>query len=109
MAKLLEVETSVLLEAIKNSGAIISTIAKRLGVTWNTAERIINSNPEALQAYNDEEQTILDAAESTIYNSIKSGDIQAAKWVLSTKGRRRGWGEKLEIDGKMNVTIIDDV
>ena len=88
-----------IIEAIKDSGGIMSTIAKRLGVTWNTADVWIREFDETKQALEDERNTILDLAESTLYKNIKDGNSQDAKWLLSTLGKRRGFTERHEITG----------
>ena len=88
-----------ILEAIKGSGAIVSTIAKRLDCEWITAKRYINKWEETKQAFLDEEETVLDMCESTLYTSVKGGDTQSAKWILATKGKRRGFTERHEITG----------
>ena len=87
------------LKAIKGSGSIVSTVAKRLDCTWDTAKTYINAWPETQQAFRDEEETVLDMAESKLYEAIQNDDIQAAKWLLSTKGKRRGFSERHEITG----------
>jgi len=87
------------LEAIKGSGSVTNTIAKRLGVTWHTAKRYINKWEATKRAFEDEEQTILDQAESAIYQSIQNGNTQDAKWLLATKGKNRGFSERHEITG----------
>lgn len=87
------------LQAIQGSGAVMSTIAKRLGVAWYTAKRYVNKWETTRQAFDDEEQKILDLAESAIYQSIQNGNTQDAKWLLSTKGKNRGFTERQEITG----------
>lgn len=89
----------IVLEAIKDSGAIVSTIARRLGCQWITARRYIDKWQETQRAFLDEEETILDMAEGTLFNAIKEKDVQAAKWILSTKGKKRGYSERHEITG----------
>ena len=104
-----KVKTADLLEAIKGSGGIVSTISKRLGVAWNTAKSAIDANEAALIAYNDEQQIILDMAEGVLYGSIKEKDVQSAKWLLATKARDRGFGDKQEIElsGGVEVKTIE--
>ena len=89
-------DRQTVLDAISGSGAIMSTIAKRLNCGWATARSYVQRWEETQQAYEDEEQTILDMAESTLYQAIRNNDVQAAKWVLSTKGKARGFSEKYE-------------
>jgi hypothetical protein len=87
-----------ILQAIKGSGSIVSTIAKRLDCTWDTAKTYINSWPETIKAMKDEEETVLDMAESAVFKSIQDGNTQDAKWLLSTKGKRRGFSDKQELE-----------
>ena len=93
----IEYTVEQILEAIKGSGSIMSTVAKKLGCTWKTAETKINQHEETKQAFADERQTIIDMAESVVFNSIQEKDVQTAKWVLSTLGKKRGYSEKHEL------------
>ena len=108
-AKDYSIET--LLEAIKGSGAVVSTIAKRLGCDWNTAKKYINKWSKTIAAFNDEQEAILDMCESAIYKSVQEGNTQDAKWVLATKGKKRGFTERQEITGadggdiQLNVSV----
>jgi hypothetical protein len=85
------------LEAIKGTAGIISTIAKRLDVSWGTAEIYIQKWDSTKRAFQDEREGILDMAEATILTAIKSGDTGSAKWILSTIGRKRGFTDRQEI------------
>ena len=90
---------NAILEAIKDSGGIMSTIARRLGVTWHTADSWIRESGELMEALKDEKETILDMAEATLLKKIKEGDEQSAKWYLSKIGKLRGYGDSLAIEG----------
>ena len=83
---------------IPGSGGIISTIAKRVGCEWNTARKRIDESPKLTEMYNAEREGILDMAESVILQSIKAGDTQDAKWVLSRLGKGRGFADKVETE-----------
>ena len=88
-----------IIEAIKDSGGIMSTIARRLGVTWHTADTWVKQYDETKQALQDEREAILDLAESTLFRNIKDGNSPDAKWLLSTMGKNRGYNERQEITG----------
>lgn len=87
-----------LLKAIKGSRGIVSAVARALGVDWHTAERWISSSATTLRAFEDETETLLDQAELNIAIQIKNGDLETSKWVLSRKGKKRGYGAKSEIE-----------
>ena len=89
-----------IIEAIKGSAGIISTIAKKLGVEWHTAEKYINLYPTVKKAYQDEAERILDMSESVILESISAKDIPSAKWYLTKKGKQRGYGDETDINLK---------
>lgn len=91
------ISKKALLEAIKDSGGIMTTIARKLDVAWNTAYTKIHGDPETLQAYQDECERVLDLAEGTIIKSIQAGDTQDAKWLLARKGKKRGYGDNVDV------------
>ncbi len=101
-------DKELILAAIKSSGAIMSTIASRLQVDWHTAKKYCNEYEETKQALKDETEKTIDMAESALLESIKGGDVQAAKWYLSTKGKSRGYSEKHEIEHSGGITFVKD-
>jgi len=103
------VKKATVLEAIRGTGGIVSQIAKRLSVDWSTARKYINAWDETKKAFEDERETILDMAESTLFKSVKDGNSQDAKWVLSTLGKNRGFSERQEITGANGDNFINKV
>jgi len=94
-----------ILKAVKDSGGIISTIADRLKCDWHTAEKYVNKFDSTRQAYADENEVFLDSAVSVLKTKIEEQDLQAAKWLLATKGKHRGFTERQEITGADGVPI----
>lgn len=84
------------LDAIKDSGSIISTIARRLHCNWNTAKAYCNKWESTKNALQEEKETTLDTAELKIIDAIKAGDTNIIKWFLSTKGKERGYTTDLK-------------
>ena len=104
---MLEYTEEQLLEAIKDTGGIMSRIADKLGCSWHSAEKHVNKNEVAKQAYKDERQGLIDDSENVIRNAVKGGDVQSAKFVLMTLGKNRGYTERQEVEhsGDMSITI----
>jgi len=86
----------VVLNAVKGSGAIMSIIADRLGVTWKTARVYVLHYPSAVEAFEHEENKAIDEAQSQLFEKVKAGDLNAIEFYLSKKGRRKGWGSEAE-------------
>lgn len=89
-----------LLEAIQGSYGIISTIAKRLHCNWHTVDDTIKLYPECMQALADENESVLDFTEGKAIERIKDGDGAMIRFMLATKGKKRGYTyeDKLEDD-----------
>ena len=102
-----------LLEAIQGTYGIISTIAKRLHCNWHTVNNTIKLYPECMQALADENETVLDFTESKAIERIKDGDGAMIRFLLATKGRKRGYGygdgEPVgEIDNEIKIVVVDN-
>ena len=80
-----------LLEAIQGSYGIISTIAARLHCNWHTVDETIKLYPECMQALADENESILDFTEGKAIERIKEGDGTMIRFMLATKGKKRGY------------------
>ena len=86
--------------AIPGSGGIISAIARKVGCDWGTAKKWIDEYPTVRRAYDAECEAMLDLAESTVLKNIKDGDTADAKWYLTKKGKRRNYGDAVEVTGE---------
>ena len=82
-----------LLEAIKDSGGIVSEIARRLRCDWMTARKYTESSKTTREAMIAESEAMLDQVERSAYDTALAGDGKMIRYILSTKGRRRGWCE----------------
>lgn len=93
-----KISQKTLLEAIRNSGGIYSTIARKLDIAWSTARIKVEADPVTKQAYEDECERVLDLAEATIIKSVEGGDTSDAKWLLARKGKKRGYADNSQVD-----------
>ena len=91
------------LEAIKGSGALITTIQKRLEAAtgehwnWETVKNYIEKWESCQEAVKAEKEAMLDLAENNVFKELISGDIHTSKWYLKMKGKERGYVETQEI------------
>lgn len=84
--------------AIEGTGGIISSVAKRLGCSWATAEKFIKKFDESKEAYNNEKEKLLDLAENTMIAAMQEGNLDAAKYYLGKKGQERGYQDTQKVD-----------
>ena len=92
------------LKAIEGSGGIISNIAQNLKCDWHIAKKYVEFYPETKLALEAESEGLLDNAENALHNLISGGDGMMIRYYLSTKGRKRGYTERQEIDLNNNIT-----
>ena len=101
----------MVLDAIKDSYGVVGTVASRLKCEWRTARTYINKWPETLQAIEDEGENYLDVTENACIDRIKAGDGQMIRFVLATKGKKRGYGTENtpdindETDTEININV----
>ena len=86
------------IKAIPNTGGIITKIAERVGCAWHTAKKYIEQYPTIQQAYQNECERVLDIAESALIKSVTEQEAWAVKYILSTKGKKRGYVERQELE-----------
>lgn len=95
---------------LPSSGAIMTTIANRVGCDWHTAKTYIKENKVLQEAYNDEVEKVKDLCESTLLNSIISGDTNDAKWWLTKKAKDRGFDDTIDttVSGDITIRVVRD-
>jgi hypothetical protein len=74
------------IDAIPGTGGVITTIAARVGCTWQTAKKYIVNYPTIFEAYENESHKIDDAAKSNVIGDIiNKKSIETSKWWLRVK------------------------
>ena len=96
------------INAIPGTGGIVSTIAKKVGCSWDTAKKYITTYSTISQAYTNECESVLDMAESKVISMMNKEDGAMLRYYLSTKGKARGYVERKEVEQSGNVTISWD-
>jgi hypothetical protein len=81
------------LQAIRDSGGILMTIARRLRVTRMSVNRYLARWPVARRAYDEEVDIIGDQVEKVILDAIFRGDVKMAMWYCELKLKDRGYGK----------------
>lgn len=93
----------------------VTASAKKAGIERSTYYFWCNTDPEFKQACEDAIEIQKDFAESQLMKLIRDGDAGSIKFYLQTKGRDRGYGDKVEVTGAngkdliqaINIQVID--
>lgn len=84
-----------LLEALEKSLGIVTTACKIAGIHRSTYYEYYNADEEFKKACDDMSNIVLDFAESQLHKQIKDGNPSSTIFYLKTKGKERGYYEKM--------------
>ncbi len=91
--------TAQFIKAIKGSGGIITTIAKRIGCDWHTADNFIKAHPTVLAVLNRRKGSHPGHGRGYAAQEYPGGNSADSKWYLTKRGKHRGYEESKEIIG----------
>lgn len=93
------------IEALEKAKGLTTVAGDILGVVPEAVSRMIAKHPEVRAARDRAAERVLDFAENRLYDQIADGNTAATIFFLKTKGRNRGYVEKLETGGTINVVF----
>ena len=91
------------IEAFAGSCACnISATCKKIGISRRSYYKWIDANPEFKAAVTDEQDALIDLAETKLQQNIMEGKEQSIFFFLKTKGKSRGYVETVENNIQFN-------
>jgi hypothetical protein len=104
----LDAYKKAMLEALEKTLGIVSSAAKMLGISRQRHYDWIKEDEEYAKAVDEISNITLDFAESQLHKKIKDGSDTAIIFFLKTKGKKRGYIERQEIESKVETNITFD-
>lgn len=115
-----DITKKAMIEALEKSLGIVSTACNSVGISRQTHYRWLAEDPEYKRQVDDISEAAIDFAESKLHEKISGvtigkmndGELQvyeqppsdtAIIFYLKTKGKKRGYIEKQEIDQKTTI------
>ena len=102
-------------DALQRAGGVIAVAARALGCDRGTVYAYMRRYTTVQQAYDEANETNLDVAEAGLAQFMR-GQVEgmttrerldALKFYLRTKGRARGYGDRVEHAGTVNVALSE--
>ena len=93
------------LEVYKKTGAMVNKSCEAVGINRSTFFRWKEKDEEFAEKCKDIEEGLLDFVEASLLKQIQAGDTTATIFYLKTKGKNRGYVEKVQVDGKMDTDV----
>ena len=90
------------LEIINASLGVITPACKKANVSRSWHYQRVERNPLFKKALEEIDESTLDFAETALHDKIKEGDTTATIFFLKTKGKKRGYVERVENEINVN-------
>lgn len=87
----------------------VTMAAKKAGVDRTTYYHWCKTDPEFKAACKEAIEMQKDFAESQLMKLIRDGDAGSIKFYLQTKGRDRGYGDKIEVTGADGKDLVPSI
>ena len=81
---------------LKAAGGVICVACEATGISRSTYYVWYNQDPEFRERVEEVMEAQIDYVESKLMSLINSGDTTATIFYLKTKGRKRGWSDKVQ-------------
>ena len=98
MNKSRHIKKESILEALEKSLGVVTVACKQADVPRSTYYKWLNEDEEFAKAVKDIENIALDFGESQLHKQIGDGNTSATIFFLKTKGKKRGYVERSELD-----------
>ena len=99
-------------DALRQAGGIISTAAKILQTAYGsctprTVRNYVKRHPRLVEVIEETVELNLDTAESQLMSLIANGNLGAVIFYLKTKGKARGYVERVEATGPRRMILVE--
>jgi hypothetical protein len=101
-----DIHKKAMVEALEKSLGIVTTACKQVGISRETHYRWLREDEEYKAAVDSLQDMVLDFAESQLHKQIQGGEVTSTIFYLKTKGKKRGYVERQEIQHEGNALSI---
>ncbi len=101
-----------MLSALEASLGVVTPACRSCSISRETHYRWLKEDEEYKEAVTSLDDLALDFAETHLHRQIKDGTPSSTIFFLKTRGKKRGYIEKQEIDHTLNtitgIKLVDD-
>lgn len=94
------------IQAIDGCFGVKAAVADRLGCSRQTVDNALRRWPDLVPLLEEEDNAILDLAQSALVGLINQRNVRAVIFALETRGRDRGWSRRTEITGADGAALL---
>jgi hypothetical protein len=104
-----DINKKAMIEALEKSLGVVTNACKLVGIARETHYRWIKEDKKYAEHVESIGDIALDFAESQLHEQILNGEVSSTIFYLKTKGKKRGYVERQELDHTTNgkeISII---
>ena len=98
MDKSRHIKKESMLQALEKSLGVVTVACKQSDTPRSTYYKWLKEDEEFAKAVKEIENIALDFAESQLHSQMRDGNTSATIFYLKTKGKKRGYIERSELD-----------
>ncbi len=102
-----DTQKAAMIEALEKSLGVVTSASRNVGISRNTHYTWMKQDDVYKESVEDIENIALDFAESQLHKQIKEGNTSGTIFYLKTKGKRRGYVERTEIQQETTYKSLD--
>tara|TARA_Y100000389_G_scaffold198811_1_gene235999 strand:- start:7 stop:363 length:357 start_codon:yes stop_codon:yes gene_type:complete len=102
-----EKNKKALIDALEKSLGVVTTACKIVGVDRGTFYNYLKDDEDFANKVQEIENVTLDFVESQLHKQIKENSTAATIFFLKTRGKKRGYIERQEIEHSGNPIVIN--
>lgn len=90
-------------EVLKETKGNLTATAESLGYTRRNVEKRIAKSKHLKDVLSEARDSFVDMVEGAMQKKIREGDTACIIFALKTRGRDRGWCERVEVDSRIII------
>ena len=104
-----DIHKKAMIEALTKSLGVVTIACKEVGISRTLHYNWYNSDPEYKEWVDDVANVALDFVESKLHKQIEASNVIATIFYLKTKGKKRGYIEKSEVDHNISFPDLPSI
>ena len=93
-----DIHKKAMLDALEKSLGVVTSACKNVGIARQTHYEWMKEDADYKAAVDELSDVAIDFAESQLHKQIREGNSTATIFFLKTKGKKRGYIERQEVD-----------
>jgi hypothetical protein len=93
-----DIHKKAMLDALEKSLGVVTSACKSVGIARQTHYEWLKEDADYKAAVDELSDVAIDFAESQLHKQIREGNSTATIFFLKTKGKKRGYIERQEVD-----------